>query len=406
MRILVITDEIYPDAIGGVGKSLYNECVALVKRNHEVTVLVRGLKNLPLQSLVEGISIIRVFGPARGRWYYYLYPLAILYRMRQWLFKHKETYDVFYVHNPLYVIAIMLAGVRQRAPLVYTFHASIADEIHISAKRGKYGRLAFAARLVARVIGWMERYAFGQIDAMLPRSAYTLGCLLNNFPAARIPDRTHLIPLGVDNHHYKPQPKADARLQLNLPYDRPILITVRRLEGRMGLPNLIEAIKTVSRTYPDVLLLIAGKGYLRPTLETLIQDNDLGEQVRLLGFVSEEDLPFYLSASDAFILPTESYEGFGLATIEAMATGIPVIGTPIGATPEILTSIEPKLLTQDSSAEALATSIAYWLDHRSELATLGQRSRAAVEAHYNADQVAAQLETLFRTLKQDHETHH
>jgi len=68
----------------------------------------------------------------------------------------------------------------------------------------------------------------------------------------------------------------------------------------MGLTNLIEAIAQVREHHPQVLLLIAGRGYLQPTLEALIAQHHLEDHVRLLGFVSEEQLPLYLASSDLF----------------------------------------------------------------------------------------------------------
>ncbi len=143
---------------------------------------------------------------------------------------------------------------------------------------------------------------------------------------------------------------------------------------------------------------MAGKGYLRPTLESLIQEHQLENHVTLLGFVSEKDLPTYLSAADIFVLPTESLEGFGLATIEAFAAGVPTIGTPIGATPELIEPIEPALLTRDASPDSLAETICLWLDRRRELDSLGQKCRQAAEHLYSADIVAKRLEDLFGEL--------
>jgi glycosyltransferase involved in cell wall biosynthesis len=405
MRILVISDEIYPDAIGGVGKSLYNECVALVKRGHDVRVLVRASNyQLPPQTEINGLKIIRFFGPERHSVLYYLYPLAIIYKVAQWLRQFPGPYDILYLHNAVYVLPVLLTRTNRQAPTICTFYSAMDDYIQSNIQRGKYGRLTNLARIGAWIMGRIEGWALYRVDTGLPRSLYSLREMLRAYPKTTIYDAENLIPLGIDVNHYMAHPKLDARLRLNLPENRPIFITVRRLDGRMGLPNLIEAIKLVSEGHPDVLLLIAGKGYLRPVLDALILQHNLENHVRLLGYVSEDDLPLYLSASDAFVLATESQEGFGLATIEAMATSIPVIGTPIGATPEILAPIEPKLLTKDSSSSALAESISYWLDHRDELPALGEHCRAAVEAHYSADEVATQLETLFRALKQHHET--
>lgn len=399
MRILVLTDEIFPDAIGGVGKSLYNECVALAKRGHQINVLVRALNpDLPPRSEVAGLEIIRFYGPKRGSKAYYLYPLSIVIQVRRWLRAHGGQWDVISVHNSIFILAARLAGAHRDAPVIYTFYASIADEIRISAGRGKYGRWSGAARIAAGLLGRLERWGLARVRAVLPRSIYTLEVVRRIYPAVPVPNADKLIPLGVDPSLYRQMDITLARAALDLSPDVPILITARRLEGRMGLPSLIRAAALVRQRFPDLRLLIAGRGYLRPTLESLIAELGLGDVVDLLGFVPEEKLPIYLSAADLFVLPTESLEGFGLATIEAMAVGLPVVGTPIGATPELLERVDPSLLTRDSSPEALAERITYWLERPQELRELRQRAYEVVQQTYAANQVAAQLEALYQTI--------
>jgi glycosyltransferase involved in cell wall biosynthesis len=399
VRILVITDEIYPDGIGGVGKSLYNECAALARRGVSVTVFVRALNpDLPAESMIGGVRIIRFFGPQRSNPLYYLYTFTIIYQVTRWLRHYKEPYDVLYVHSAIYYIPIWLARLGRRAPIIFTYYAPLDDYIVSNIRRGKYGRLASLARIAAWVLKRVETWAFTNAEAVLPRSQFSLQSLRDTYPTAKVPHPNDLIPLSIDTSHYGSRPKLSARLEVGLTDQRAILITVRRLEGRMGLANLIEAMRSVRQRHPDVLLLIGGKGYLRPTLEKLIEANHLEEHVKLLGFVSEDDLPIYLSAADLFVLPTESLEGFGLATIEALAAGVPVVGTPIGATPEILAPIEPGLLTRDASPDALAECVTSWLDRREELVPLRTRCRAAAENLYSADQVATRLEELFNEM--------
>jgi glycosyltransferase involved in cell wall biosynthesis len=97
-------------------------------------------------------------------------------------------------------------------------------------------------------------------------------------------------------------------------------------------------------------------------LESLVVKLGLSEHVRLAGFVADDDLPLYYAASDLFVLPTVALEGFGLATVEALACGTPVIGTPVGATPEILAPLDKRLIAASSKPVALAQAITSFLD--------------------------------------------
>ena len=96
---------------------------------------------------------------------------------------------------------------------------------------------------------------------------------------------------------------------------------------------------------------------LAPTLRRVAGELDLVDRVHFAGFVSELELVDWYRAADLFVLPTIAYEGFGLVTAEALASGVPVVGTPVGATPELLTPLDPRLVASAPDAEALATAV-------------------------------------------------
>ncbi|MGQ9910020.1 MAG: glycosyltransferase family 4 protein [Candidatus Flexifilum sp.] len=399
MRILVLTDEIYPDGVSGIGKSVFNECAALVRRGHAVTVCVRSINpDLPLTAQIDGIEIRRFHGPRRSDPLYHLYPLTIFRKLPGLIGRLAGDFDIVYTFNPLYIFAARQSAKTRHLPIVHAFYSSIAEEIRINARRGKYGWRGRIGGGVAATLERIERRAFRQVDRFLARSQYTRDVLVGLYPFATIAD---VLPTGVNIQQYRQIDQAEARARLGLPPSVPILITVRRLEGRMGLHNLIRAMQTVHQQHPDARLLIAGKGHLRQELEELIQDLHLTHTVELLGFVSEADLPVYLAASDLFVLPTEMLEGFGLATIEALAVGLPVIGTPVGATPEILVELDRRLITRDTTPEALADTIRDWLARSDDLRGMRSRCRSLVETRYDVDTIAQRLTTDFAGLLSD-----
>lgn len=81
-----------------------------------------------------------------------------------------------------------------------------------------------------------------------------------------------------------------------------------------------------------------------------------------LGFIPEEELPAYYQTADLFVLPTAELEGFGLVTIEALSCGTPVLATPLGANPEVLSALGAEFLCKDKTVEAIAECINRWLD--------------------------------------------
>jgi glycosyltransferase involved in cell wall biosynthesis len=167
----------------------------------------------------------------------------------------------------------------------------------------------------------------------------------------------HKLSGGVDIERFHPaQDERAVRSELGLTTDGILLLTVRRLSARMGLENLVRAMALVAKERTDVVLLIGGRGELRERLEWLIGDLSL-QNVRLLGFIDDGALAQYYQASDLFVLPTETMEGYGLITVEALACGLPVVGTNTGATPEILQEVLPDFIADGAAPEELARAI-------------------------------------------------
>ena len=125
----------------------------------------------------------------------------------------------------------------------------------------------------------------------------------------------------------------------------------------MGLENLLLAVKAALPRAPGLFLVIGGAGPLDAALREMAAREGLAERVRFAGFIPESRLPSYYRMADLFVLPTRELEGFGLVTLEALASGVPVAGTPVGGTPEILSRLEPNLLFRDATAASMAETI-------------------------------------------------
>jgi len=230
-------------------------------------------------------------------------------------------------------------------------------EIEIDAAQGKYGWSTPFVKMVNSWIKAKEHQALSQAAIIMVRSQFMKQEMCQLYGEVG-QSKTICIPLCVDTQRFlfveKPQ---SVRQELGIPLDRPILLTVRRLVARMGLGNLIVAMSHVVRQIPDVLLLIAGKGYLENSLQAQVRQLNLERNIQFLGFVPEEELPMYYQAADLFVLPTMALEGFGLSTIEALSCGTPVIATPVGANPEVIAPLGKEFLCEDTAPEALAERI-------------------------------------------------
>lgn len=150
-------------------------------------------------------------------------------------------------------------------------------------------------------------------------------------------DEPNLIRPGVDLERFKPTENKNAsKRRLGIDPRVPVVLSVRRLVPRMGLDLLIDALPLIKTVHPRIQLIIAGQGSLRDQLIQRAERLDVSENVTFCGFVPEEELPLYYRAADLFVLPSGALEGFGLVTLEAMASGVPVVGTRTGETPYLI----------------------------------------------------------------------
>jgi glycosyltransferase involved in cell wall biosynthesis len=168
----------------------------------------------------------------------------------------------------------------------------------------------------------------------------------------------------------------------------------------MGLENLITAIREVVKVTPDIYLVLGGDGPLKDDLADLTRQLGVEDFIRFVGFIPEGELPAYYRMADVFVLPTLELEGFGLVTLEALASGVPALGTPVGGTVEILKVLNPRLLFKDKSPESIARLILEtYREFREDPASQGKLSiqcRRFVEQNYSWEKNLDKLENLFR----------
>jgi glycosyltransferase involved in cell wall biosynthesis len=228
--------------------------------------------------------------------------------------------------------------------------------------------------------------------------------VLSDFSAAQararygVPGRRLVkIPGGADIERFHPAAdRAAARAALGLGPRTPLLFTVRNLEARMGLDRLLEAMARVRYFHPHAHLVVAGTGSRADELRQQAAALGIDGIVDFVGFVDDARLVAYYQAADAFVLPTRELEGFGLVTVEALACGTPVLGTPVGATPELLGPLEPALLFRDASAAAIADGLDRFLrDVAADPARHGalrEACRRYVETRFGWDRAVTALE--------------
>jgi len=393
MKILLVAEVSITQEISGGERVLREQAVGLAARGHTVRILTRmGTDGGPERVVVGQISETRYAVSRNNAASFFLSTLKNTKRAWASLVR-EDPPDVIVVHQALPGLAILHRS--GKAPLAYVCLSLAHEEFEArnSPPASKWGRLWYHCQSRARQ--WTERAVMRRARRIIVLSDFIRKSVeaCHRVESGRI----RIIPGGADVGRFYPVPDRKlVRAALGLREEEFILFTVRNLEPRMGLQALIQAMAHARGTIPNLRLLIGGSGLLQPMLEAQVKTLGLEDCVRLLGFVPEALLPDYYRAADLFVLPTTHLEGFGLVTIEALASGTPVFGTQVGATDEILRNLDPALLSARTDPEALAAGISAlyrrFLADSNARARLAEAGRALVLRDYTWERHCERVE--------------
>jgi len=379
VRVLAVSDVCPAAVIGGGERALWELAARLVRRGHSVRLVSRASENGPERLVQAGVSL-RCFAADRRSLVRFI--ATSITGARRAVAEEAGAHgaDVLHLHQPLSALGALTSPAGRRLPSLYTFHSPAPLEYRSRRGTSALHRRGVMGGLGTVVLWAIERVVLARATRIHVLSEFSGDLLRRLYRIAD--DRVVKIPGGAELDRFRPVADRHAlRRGLGLPADRPLLLTLRNLEPRMGLDALVRAVAEVRQRRPDVLLLIGGAGSQGAALEALAADLGLGAHVRFLGFVPEADLPRYYAAADAFVLPTRELEGFGLVTVEALACGTPVLGTPVGATPEILTPLDAALLFRDATAEGMAAGLTRFVDNLGRDREAAERLRQACRRH-------------------------
>jgi len=375
MKTLQIGMGWFPEQPGGLNRFYYDCCNYLPEAGVEIQGLVAGSANVAAASGGK----VAAFAPREA-------PLLQRWRgIRQSIRHHlsKDNYSLVASHLSLYTLPVL--NQLKDHPLVMHFHGPWALEGQVEGSRS----LSTCFKKILETQAYQRSTQF----VVLSQAFHSVLRETYGVPEERI----NIVPGGVNVGRFNsPFTSDEARNRLDWPQGQPIIFAARRLAKRMGLENLITAMATVKATQSDALLLIAGRGALAETLQSQIETLGLCNNVRLLGYVSDENLILAYRAADFSVVPTTAFEGFGLIVIESLAAGTPVLGTPIGGIPEILRPFSEQLLFDDASVEAIARGICEVFTGQRQLPDEAD-CKAYVNQHYAWPVIAEQIKSVYQS---------
>lgn len=395
MHVCIASHDLYPDpGSGGTGRYVYETASRLVDRGHKVSILTRRRGDIPRTETVAGLDVTR-------------YDLSVadtaapavvgqLPEAARTVARHAPAHpDVLSFQGPV-TAALAHVAVDRSVPRRCTFHSPWPTEYQIRTRDAD--RAAPRRRLNAALRDHLEGQLLGNVTEIGTLSEFMRGRLVDRYdPAAP----TTVVPGGVDTEVFTPGAGHDERLADG----GPAFLTVRRLSPRMGHGLLLDAFARVRERSPDAELYIAGDGPLSGQLRERAAALGVDDATTFLGYVPDEDLPSVYASADVFVLPTTELEGFGLATLEALASGTPVVGTSVGGTVELLEGCQARadipepMLVPQVDVDALATQMADWatLDPTTR-ERAGRDCRAYAREQYTWEETVDALERRYHAI--------
>ncbi|WP_375473960.1 glycosyltransferase family 4 protein [uncultured Nostoc sp.] len=361
----------FPKSPGGLERYIYELTHKLAANQDRIELCGVGLPDAELNS---PIKLTNLASPDSAIW-------QRLWSIRNNFQKTRTSKpDAINLHFALYsfpILDILPKGV----PVTFNFHGPWASESQQEVVNKNLSLL---------IKHWLiEQNTYNRCDRFIVLSK-AFGKILHD--KYQVPwSKINVIPGGVDINWFQPNlSPQEACTKLGWPSNRRILFTSRRLVHRTGVDKLLQALAIIKPRIPDVWLAIAGRGHIQAALQQQATELGLDDNVKFLGFLPDEQLPMAYQAAELTIMPSQSFEGFGLVIVESLACGTPVLCTPVGGMPEILSEFSPDFITTSTEASDIAEKL--------EQALLGNipipsRSdcRYYASTHYDWNQIAQQV---------------
>lgn len=341
MNILVISDKLYPDEYGGSCTVTY-KLIEKWQENNSVDIFTCKKTKTSNDTLFNN-KVYRDFIKSN--------PIFSAKCLRKIL--EENDYDVIVTHSVfawfIYYLATLFKEKYRNNNVYNVFHGPWHKEAILKYSGNNSNLKKF---FIPKMMYQLEKLYCKKNNNFIFLSKYMQNelALIDN----KIKNKNcYFIPGGVDLQEYKRKyTKEEAKSLIGIEKNKCVLFTLRRLDKRMGIDNLIEAICLMDKEErKDFVLIIGGKGNYRKVLEE--KANPIKNNVIFTGFISDEEVNKYFCAADLFIVPTLDLEGFGLVNLESLAMGVPVIATPQGGMRELAGVFENFNLADEISIEGL-----------------------------------------------------
>ncbi|KMT22610.1 glycosyltransferase [Clostridium cylindrosporum] len=198
-----------------------------------------------------------------------------------------------------------------------------------------------------------------------------------------------ITPFGVDTSLFRP---------LDVKKDNKIVIgAIKTLESHYGIDYLVKAFAILCNKHDNILLKIGGKGSQLDNLKALVKDLNIENKVEFLGFLSQDEIVKQFNVFDIAVVPS-LHESFGVASIEAQATGTPVVVTNAGGLPETVEGDITGFIVNKGDENELSIAIDKLIVDEDLRIKMGESARSFIEKNYRVDENFKKVDELYRKI--------
>lgn len=277
---------------------------------------------------------------------------------------HGERYDLVHVQTPFAAHALGRSLARQLdVPCVETYHTFFEEYFYHYIPWLPKSLLKAAAR-------GLSRRQCNSLDGMVVPSVPMLQVLREY--GVSVP--AEVIPTGLQPSSFVPGDGAAFRARYGIAENRPMMLFVGRVAHEKNIGFLLQVLARVRQEVPDILLLIAGEGPARDSLETAVTQMGLVDSVQFIGYLDRHsELNSCYHAADVFVFSSRT-ETQGLVLLEAMAQGVPVVALAEMGTRDVLRDGHGVWVAREE-VENFSAKVARLLADRQARAELGEKGR-------------------------------
>jgi len=374
MRIAFITFEYPPFITGGAGIYALNVTQQLAKLGHQVVIFVPDIFGINYTNEFTNIEFKRV------KTYKKLTFKALAY----WInlpveIKREESnkkFDIIHFNGISYWF---LKKKISAAPHIITVHHLVADSIK-NNKKNLFSRIKDTSKETSLFIPSIEKRCVKSADKVIAVSNFTKNQIINTYHLD--PSKVFVVYNGIDlnGYNFSEEMISDTRKQLRLDGKSVILFVGRINDPRKGLKFLLFSLQKIV-THLDLKLIVVGKGD-QEEVRNLSKSLGIYENVLFAGFVDDVSLKKYYSVCDLYVCPSR-LEGFGLTILEAMAASKPIVGTKVGAIPELVKNKVNGILVDPEDTISMSHAICSYLRDTDKLESVGRENFNFVRQNFN-----------------------